>query len=257
MMRALEHSMREMRYQPTREDREFLKAAPPKQLRDLLLRLASLSEMSAKRMTTKRASEYAGVSVATMFRIKRIWKDKRVRSLALVASWTRASRGYGKSEELLAARRIATRLAKCEKAKALSLTAFSALIRKVARDSISPNGAETIARDVRREMRLSPNVLKRDYGAEIIVDTVAVSLVVKESEHVGEPEDAYLAILALVVERVSGLRSDKAAVCCAAGGVGVRRAGTSRRGKAEPKQNHRYPGAICTSIRPLPSGDAC
>ncbi len=176
----------------------FLRTLDPARRDELLLRLSAFADME-EGASTRVASEAANVSLPTMFRLKRIWKETQdLRSVAGLTA--RPKRGASKTEIFREARKIAARLAEEPDNGKLSIKAFAREISEAVGGKISINGASTIAREIRQESRTSPDALVKNYGREIILDACAVSLSIKLPH-----EDPQLAIMALITEQASGL----------------------------------------------------
>lgn len=180
------------------DDSAVLRALDDGQREKFRLRLAALLAVE-EGYSNKDASMIAMVSEPTLFRLRREWKDSRsLRSIAGLA--TRAKRGHARGTAHAQARKLAKTMASKPKFASLSLTAFARSIVEAVGNEIKIDAATTIAHEVRRELRLRPDALARDYGKHVFLDATAISI----SLHVPDASPQ-IAILALVVESASGL----------------------------------------------------
>ncbi|MBD8548835.1 hypothetical protein [Sphingomonas sp. CFBP 8760] len=198
----LEQLLDELGYQPRHADWLFMRSLGSAHQQKLLARLAGLLEIRRGK-TVEKASETAGVSVPTMYRLKKLWQNEDGRTLESLASFVvRRVRGPGRKDRLQAAREVARRLAgRGGMVDDLSTKAFAHLVQERSPDRISMTAALAIARDARRRGKLTAGRLATDYGRTIVLDSCAVSLTLAPSA--GHPST--IAILALVVEAGAGL----------------------------------------------------
>lgn len=202
--RLLKQQFAALEYQLSDDDRAFLKKLRPTQMRDLLKRLVALVALKEGE-TTQIASQIAGVSVPTMFRLKRIWKSTGSNLKSIAGGSARKARGGDAAEKFTKAREYAERLAESVALEG-SLNAFATQIVEAHKD-VSLRAAERIAREVLKKRRLVVDNLKEGYGRDILVDAVGISLLLalpgEESREDGERLEA--AVLAVVLDKASGL----------------------------------------------------
>lgn len=201
--RQMLEQMMALGYSPSDDDLSFISKLRPGQMRDILARLTALAQLEAGK-TTKEASEIASVSLPTMFRLKRAWKDEKNRSLTSIAGFSgRKKRGTDTSERFNHARFLAKLMLQSGPGPR-SVNDFAELIYLQSDQSISLKAAERIARDALSDKMLLSENLARRYGRDIVVDAVAVSLVIEDTFDAGTLSKE-LALLALVLDRASGL----------------------------------------------------
>lgn len=189
-------------HSPSDEDQAFVRGLRPAQIQVLVNRLIALVALK-NGATTKQASQVADISVPSMFRLKKVWKEQPALK-AIAGPSARRGRGGERADKFERARGLAERRLKSG-APPESLNAFAEEIVRASGD-VSKRAAERIARDALKAHRLSADDLASAFGRDIIVDAVGVSIILDLSvDFRREERRQEVGVMAIVLDQASGL----------------------------------------------------
>lgn len=187
----------------SKEDEYLLSIVKPDQRASMFGRLDALAALRLGEIDMEEASRKAGVSVPTVYRLRKAWDAVEGRGLRSVSgSAGRKPRGASKRAVRDEARRHALDLLKNDVLADLPVKTLARLVRKATKEGISLEVAEALIRSVRLEQsRSMVGANETAFGRELVVDACAVSMAIAHDED-ATPRQA---ILATVMEVSTGL----------------------------------------------------
>ncbi len=186
----------------TIEDKYLLSIVHPDRRAAMFTRLEVLASLGAGEIDVEEASRRAGVSVPTLYRLKKAWTEKTDRGLRSVAGAVgRNPRGASRRGVREEARRHAADLLKNDALSDLPVKTVARLVRKATKENVSLEVAEGIVRSVRLERSRSMTGKETGYGRDLVLDVCAVSMTIIDYRN-GVLRQA---LLATVMEASTGL----------------------------------------------------
>lgn len=190
-----------LEYKLSREDLYVLSIINPEQRKSMFVRLEALAALEAGTVDVGEASRMAGVSVPTIYRLKKAWTEQGRGLRSVSGAVGRDPRGPSKRGVRVEARRHALDLLDNQLLADLPVKTMARLVRKSAKNNVSLEVAENVVRDLRLERSRNLAESGNDYGRELVLDACGISMAIKDEGDVWPLQ----AILATVLEVSTGL----------------------------------------------------
>lgn len=146
------------------------------------------------------ASRLADVTVPNFYRLKRLWTDRRNVGLTFLSGYSARKVGKPATDRLTVWEKKVSEVIGSQDIVALSVKEISKRVQEAEATKIPTYTLDAAARSLRQRARNAPGVLERIYGARVLIDYSAVSLV-----HVRRDGTTSLVEVAWVIEEASQL----------------------------------------------------